>query len=231
MKNVDYFKTWSASMAYILGFILADGCIVHKDYCKTTSNFLALGIHTKDRCILEFIRDEIYPEAKIRDVDYIRKTGENIGKHRIESTLSIYSRIIVEDLMRLGIIPRKTGKEVIPPGLPDKFFPDFLRGVFDGDGCVMSKKYPVDGKLFGWYAFDINCANEEFLVNLRLVLTRLYPDFNFLSSINNKMKGQCFRWRLRRRGEICKLGEEIYYEGHPFSLLRKREILQQIMSI
>ncbi len=32
MVNEDYFKYWSPNMAYILGFILADGCIIRGTY-------------------------------------------------------------------------------------------------------------------------------------------------------------------------------------------------------
>ena len=56
--NEDYFKKWSSEMAYILGFILADGCIIegtHKGY----SGALKFGVHPKDIDILEKIKKQL----------------------------------------------------------------------------------------------------------------------------------------------------------------------------
>ena len=42
------------------------------------------------------------------------------------------------DLLKLGLTPNKS-KAIRLPNVPDKFFSDFTRGYFDGDGCVYSE--------------------------------------------------------------------------------------------
>lgn len=51
--------------------------------------------------------------------------------------VSIGSKSIYNDLNRYGVIERKSGKEIIPFGLiPDDLIRHFIRGYFDGDGCI-----------------------------------------------------------------------------------------------
>ena len=46
---------------------------------------------------------------------------------------------MVSDLKALGCVPRKTLNPVVPK-VPDKYFHHFLRGLFDGDGCITYSK-------------------------------------------------------------------------------------------
>lgn len=61
--NENYFKKWSHRMAYILGFILADGCIV-KPKRLGHGDVLKFGVHVKDIDILEKIKREFAHFAK-----------------------------------------------------------------------------------------------------------------------------------------------------------------------
>lgn len=50
--------------------------------------------------------------------------------------LHIANYTFCQHLLRHGIIPHKTGKEKIPDTVPSQYIKDFIRGYFDGDGCV-----------------------------------------------------------------------------------------------
>ena len=54
-------------------------------------------------------------------------------------TLSVYSKKMAEKLISFGVVPQKTFRTKYP-SIPSKFNYDFIRGVFDGDGCVWTTR-------------------------------------------------------------------------------------------
>ena len=128
--NENYFKKWSPKMAYILGFILADGCIIEGTY-KGYSGALKFGVQKRDIDILEKIKKELNSEHKISIV-------------KNAAHLCITSQIIVNDLRKLGIKYRKSLRENVP-AVPKRFIKDFIRGIIDGDGSIHFDKrnYPT----------------------------------------------------------------------------------------
>jgi len=128
--NEDYFKRWSSDMAYILGFILADGCIVKGTY-SGYSDMLKFGVALKDCDILNKIKLKLSSEHKV-------------SRSRNAYFLSIASQNIVNDLKKLGIIYRKSLRETIPK-IPNIYTRDFIRGIIDGDGSLSIDKsgYPT----------------------------------------------------------------------------------------
>lgn len=137
----DFFETWNNDVAYIIGFILADGCVNKRRGNYTTS----LSIHKKDIEVLKFILEKI-------------ESNQTIKVYKNYRSIHLHSLKIGQKLISLGITPRKSGKEIIPYGLPDCYFPDFLRGVFDGDGCVSL------GKI---WQINICSSSFDFLNSLR----------------------------------------------------------------
>lgn len=121
--NKDYFKTLSTKSCYIIGFLLADGHI-----SDNTRNRISIGLSSRDISVLEFIRSEICPSAKIsnrkRDICY----------------LNFSSKEIVKDLDHLGLRHRKSGGSEIIGNIPYQLIPSFLRGFFDGNGCFHWRK-------------------------------------------------------------------------------------------
>ncbi len=110
-------------MAYILGIITTDGCLVeHKN------GYPGLDITSKDRDLLEEIKSRI-------------EAGHKIGKKMRCYRLQIRNRILYNDLLKLGLTPRKTKTKIFPE-VPKEYLPDFVRGCFDGDGSVLIWKEP-----------------------------------------------------------------------------------------
>jgi len=111
-------------MAYILGFIVADGCLVeHKN------GYNALNITNKNRKILDAILKILSSTHKIS----VKSRGgtPNLKYFQIQ----IRDQSIYADLLKLGLTPRKS-KTIEMPKVPAKFFDTFVRGCFDGDGSV-----------------------------------------------------------------------------------------------
>lgn len=124
--NQDIFKIWNSEMAYLLGYIFADGCIlVDKNREK---NPHTLNITSVDKKHLYKIRKALGSDHKIG-----RKTN---GRNGVAFQLQIRNSILCKDLISLGIKPRKTYNPNTVINIPNKYFHDFARGFFDGDGTV-----------------------------------------------------------------------------------------------
>lgn len=50
--------------------------------------------------------------------------------------MSTYSKEIWQALKNLSIEQNKSGHERIPKNIPSDFIPDFIRGLWDGDGFI-----------------------------------------------------------------------------------------------
>ena len=117
-------------MSYVLGFILADGCIIQGTY-KGYSDSLKFGVQSKDKDVLEKIKSEL-------------KSDHKLSQNKNAVHFCITSQEIVNDLKKLGIIYRKSLREIVPK-IPPKYAKDFIRGVVDGDGSLWLDKqsYPT----------------------------------------------------------------------------------------
>ena len=120
-------------MSYVLGYITADGCItVRKDRKRHP---FTLNITSVDKKHLYRIGKTLKSEYKISS-----KPGGKLNTFAYQ--LQIGNPIITNDLMKLGIFPRKTSN-LNPMKVPQKYFNSFVRGFFDGDGTVYI--YKVNG--------------------------------------------------------------------------------------
>lgn len=128
-KNEDFFKIWSPEMAYVLGFFAADGNMIHS---KRGNHYLSFS--SCDKEILEKIRDVMGCEHKI-----YCKVAKKIA-YRDSYQIQIGSKEIFKDLLKLGFTPNKS-LTIKFPKVPEKYFADFVRGYFDGDGHVSTGFY------------------------------------------------------------------------------------------
>lgn len=199
--NHNYFKTWSPEMAYILGFITADGCVSIGDRTK----YLRIAIQERDISVLQFIRYCMKSNHIIKPFEKITKTGKLLNHVKIV----ISSNKLCDDLISLGVIPRKTGFEVIPKNLPLEFYGDWLRGLFDGDGCFNNKS-----------GYSIASASEKFLNNIKN---------NILNGIGNVVKSTtCFQYQNNKISDIYTI-YNLMYNNYKFCLERKRIRLDKFL--
>ena len=122
--NVDdnYFSTENSNMAYLLGFLASDGTVDKKN------NRIKIGLSSIDKEFLVKIKEELKYEGDI--FNYITSNGFSV------SELTFTSQQIKKDLARYNIVPNKTFTFKFPKNLNKKYWIDFIRGYFDGDGSV-----------------------------------------------------------------------------------------------
>lgn len=135
--NEDFFKTWSPAMSYILGFISADGAVVD---ARKSSRTCYTSIVINDIELLQQIKkamNSTHP-LHLKPGQY-KKIKNKIYLCRDCYSLRFGSKEMFQDLVNLGITPRKSLRLKLPT-IPNKYISFFIRGYFDGDGCVYLQK-------------------------------------------------------------------------------------------
>lgn len=187
----DYFKTWSNNMAYILGFIAADGAIPKENQC--------VSISQKESYILENIKKELKTNQPLYQN---KKTGVYM--------LNINSKTIKDDLMNIhGIMPCKSFN-IEFPFVPEEYLHHFVRGYFDGDGHVNSHKYFVS---FVGGSYNFMNSFKDILENNKFQLSFVDKEKQYriyLSGKNNVIKFS--RWIYKDKGLHLKRKYNIFQE-------------------
>nr|DAI41729.1 MAG TPA: hypothetical protein [Caudoviricetes sp.] len=187
--NKDYFKIWSHNMAYVLGLWFADGCIYRNTHFDIT-------LHKRDEYLLNLILKEFQYEGKI---------GSYKGREALR--LSFSCREIYNDIVSLGGTERKS-LSVSFPNIPKEFLNDFIRGYFDGDGCIYN-----DGK--GRINASFTCGSKKFLIELLNILkqeTKIQGGYYDDSS---------YTLRFGKQDSLI-LGNYLYKDNPELFLYRKR---------
>lgn len=192
-------------MSYILGFLFADGNII---YTKRGTWFWALQITDKD--ILEEIKTIICSSHAIS----LKKKVEN---QKQTYRLQVGSKDMCADLIRLGLTERKS-KTLLFPQVPKKYFPDFLRGYFDGDGGVWVgvKNKHRKNKIHA-LATSFTSGSPDFLVSLRKILINYGIS---LGSFVKKERGYDLKYSIKDSLILYKI---MYNGSCPLFLKRKRD--------
>ena len=118
--NHNFFKEFAPQMAYLLGWWFSDGSV--------SKNLKQISIHinNKDKEILNLISQTLNNNRPIKE-------------YNNSSYLVIQSKVLANDLIKLGCIPNKSLK-IEFPNIPESLVSHFLRGFFDGDGSIYFNK-------------------------------------------------------------------------------------------
>lgn len=203
LKNQQYFQCENENMAWLLGFLAADGSI-EKD-----RNIIKLSLSTVDKEILEKIRKEIQLESEVKD--YQTSEGYNVSKIQWSSEQH------KKDLAKYGITPQKTFKLIPPYQLNKKFWKDYIRGFWDGDGSITLLKNNYNS--LEWQLVSGTKEILEFIVNY------FYEEYNIpkvnINFINRH--GNNVYTILYSTNASKKIYEIFYSNPNCLSLKRKKD--------
>lgn len=206
--NQNYFdEIDTAEKAYWLGFIFADGYIV---YNQERRNYeFSIELQRIDRYILCELNNRLGNKHVVSDFhkEILIPGNKNITSSDL-SKLRVYSKHLVESLIKHGIELNKSTKDTIPT-VRDDLFRDFLRGYIDGDGCV----HILNNVL----AVHITCASRCALEYVCKKVSELY-------GINGTIYTECdkkHRLYWFRKEDVKKLLDIIYYDSSLVKLDRK----------
>lgn len=195
--NDKFFNKECPDMAYILGFWAADGNV------HSTENRLDLELAFVDREILEKINLLLQNERPIK----VYECANGYQKNK----LYFWSKEIKEKFKEYGIVPNKTYSKdfSFPFKLSEEYVIDYIRGFFDGDGCV---------KKSNSITFELNSLNKTFLQDISDFLKRKYGINTKITTCGNRDKEM---YRLYCYGEEAKKIFNILYTKDSLYLTRK----------
>lgn len=176
IENITYFdKIDTEYKAYILGLIYADGSIDDKVKGKREWR-LNISLQEEDGYILEKLMSDT------TDRNIIISNPPSVIKQnwKKRAVASIRNTYMCKALIKLGCPPRKSQLGMTFPKLNESLIPHFIRGFFDGDGCVTVNKRIYKGKKVVSENFKLKLAftstDSNFLDNLisYLPITKVY---------------------------------------------------------
>lgn len=213
----DYFeKIDTSEKAYWLGFLYADGYIYErKNKNSGVSRHLELGLSKADVVHIHKFRYCIGSNKKIalKPVRYKGKVYES-------SKLAIYGKDFINHLINKGVVPRKSLILTYPDRsiLPEQFDNAFIRGYFDGDGCVYGNHKD--------YSYNVN------FVGTKAFLTRINEILNLemgMNMVTLELKGRAYILHFGGYENLVKLYEYMY-KNSTVSLDRKRKHFHNIIN-
>jgi hypothetical protein len=173
--NQDFFKVWSADMAYVLGYFAADGSMI-----KNGRGAHFIEFTSTDRILIDHVQKVTLSNHTVME----RKRAENC---KIAYRLQIGSKKWFQDLTRLGFTQHKSLNMKFPI-IPEEYLGHFVRGYFDGDGCAYFKEHwAKDRQKYKWTFITLfTTGSLVFAEELHTIL----KNYNIKGGhISNKQKG------------------------------------------
>ena len=206
--NESYFSVIDTEYkAYFLGLLMADGCVYKRKEYK--SFIIKISLQERDGYILEKFSGDIKYEGELK----LRKAS---GNAQNQLCLSIASEQIYNDLIKLNCVPNKSLILEFPPvgSIPTHLMNHFIRGYFDGDGCITHnlETQKQNPKFRADFASTL-----KFCEKIKQII---YSETGILGKI--KKQGNIFRLRFCGNKRVRALYPFMYKDATVF-LLRKKE--------
>lgn len=184
----NYFSTIdSADKAYWLGILLSDGNVY--------KNQMTLKLQRRDKDLLLKFKQSLSSEHPIHD-------GISTEGHPY-SIFYIGSKILCSQLREKGIVSNKTYIVKYPSWLDKNLNSHFIRGYFDGDGCIS-----VCARTS---TFSIFSMSETFVDELQKILQE---ETQIIFSKYSIQKG--YQLQLSRKSDLKKLRSYLYDNAQCF---------------
>lgn len=205
--NDKYFDTENPNMAYIMGLWAAGGNVDSKE------NRLDLELNSTDIEILEQIKEELQSERPIKI--YQCQNGY------IKNKLLFWSSHIKKKFAEYGIVPNKTYSPDFhaPYKLNKIYWIDYIRGFFDGDGCVKKNTS---------LTFELNSINQQFLIDIQQFFLEEYNIPMQISIAHDRPK-QFTIYRLYCYGNWAREIYKILYTPNSLYFKRKYDKWQELL--
>lgn len=194
--NEDFFNVINnEAKAYFLGLMYSDGSVTNNQF------YLKL----KDEDIIIKFKKCLESSAPIQ-----RRYNGNYDSY----CLTISSKKSCSNLIKWGCVPNKT-KIIQLPKLREDLYRHFIRGFFDGDGCLQ-----LHDKIYRC-RFDLTSASKQFLEQLRPIITNIARTNG---SLNKETKYSV--WHLNYSGhQVADILDWLYKDSN-FYLKRKYDKYQ-----
>lgn len=191
----------SHNKAYFLGYLYADGYIASTPYGKN----IGIGLQLQDMYILDFLKSEM-------------NLSNKIGIYKNSCKLQFTDQHTYNNLQKLGICENKSHKDFHIPNINPEFLSSFIRGYFDGDGCITIKST-------GYSVVSICCNSKIFLNDIKSILELNKIECRPISIEKRKYNNLYVLYILKRESQL-KFKNFIYKDSNIFLKRKYNKFLQ-----
>lgn len=184
--------------AYLLGFFYADGYIDFKH------NRIQICIAEQDRYIIDLYLSYLYPECFIKE---IHNTKGALNRQK-QLVIRINSKELVDAFIQQGITDKKSSINFNIPLIEECYKIHFIRGYFDGDGCI------------SYHGTDKQYKRISFC-NQTMQILKDIQDYFLNEGIKSSLNTTKNYFTLEFNGQKADKVGEIMYKDSNYKLLRK----------
>jgi len=201
---------WSSNFAYAIGLIVTDGNL------------------SKEGGRISFVSKDI---EQIKNFNKSLGIDIKIGIHHSGSTSNTAYRVQFRDisfydfLVLIGIKPVKS-KTIGEVKVPEKFFFDFLRGCFDGDGTFYSYWDPRWRSSHMFYVEFVSAS----IIYIDWLKSKLENEIGVFGHVTNDGKGATHQLKYAKK-EAVEIIKNMYYNQKVVCLSRKRTKIKKALII
>ena len=200
---------WSPEFAYAIGLLTTDG--------NLSSDRRHIDLTSKDREQLEnFLRC-------LRSDNKIGLKHSGLSKRYLRVQLG--DVLFYKFLLTIGLMPKKTmllHKILVPP----RYFFDFLRGHFDGDGTFYSYWDPRWRSSFMFYTAFVSASKKHIIWLQNQIFESIGIRGHITKSINDSVCQLKYA-----KAESLKLLPFMYYDTGVVCLSRKRRKIEKALGV
>lgn len=201
---------WSSEFAYALGLLTTDGSL--------SKDGRHISFTSKDReLIMKFLNS-------LRIQCHIGKKASG-SQSRKNFVVQFGDILFYKFLLSIGLMPNKT-KIISALQIPVRYFFDFLRGHFDGDGTFYSYWDPRWRSSFMFYTVFVS-ASKNHIEWLRREIYKLLKINGHLTKSSRK---STYQLKYAKR-ESLKLLRKMYYNDGVPCLSRKRLKIEKALRV
>lgn len=199
--NQNYFDNIdNEQKAYWLGFLWADGNISKTSDTSKGPNRMRLSQKISEIKHLQLFKNDIQSEHQIKYVN-----------NNAVCQLDINSRKLCKSLQYLGFDIKE--KRVDIPKIPKELIRHFIRGYFDGDGCIsvyqqIYKKWNINRQEFSF------TGKKEFLLNIKKIFEDEISTTKNLKLKTYKKTNKAVTLRYGKQSDIEKIYKYLYHDAN-----------------
>ncbi len=200
---------WSSDFAYAIGLIASDGHI--------SKDGRHIDLTSKDKEQLENFCRCLGLDSKIG--------SKNSGSGQLCGRVQFSDVLFYKFLIKIGLTPAKS-KTMGKIKIPKKYFFDFLRGSFDGDGCFYSYFDPRWKSSFMFYTTFVSASS----VHINWLRSVIFQELGVRGHVSADGRKRTLQLKYAK-GDSWKILKSMYYSDTVVCLNRKRLKIKKALEI
>jgi len=202
---------WSPRFAYAIGLMVSDG--------NLSPDGRHINFTSKDFELIRLFQKSLDIEV------HIGRKGNGSSKEKPYFVTQFGDVLFYRFLVGIGLMPNKS-KLIGEIKIPAKYFFDFLRGSFDGDGCTYSYFDPRWRSSFMFYTCFVSASSAH----INWLRKEIHRRVGIRGHVG--MNGRNILKQLKyAKADSLKLLRKMYYSRNAVSLSRKRLKIQKMLAI